>query len=102
MWYGGTKTLLESIVRRLKIEAPQDDAEWQAQIDVVQDCLREMSEMSEPTINPSKGVASRYVYRPVADKLNRAMPHVRLMLTAMRDRDRTTALAHGETTLRRL
>jgi hypothetical protein len=102
MWYGGTKTLLESIVRRLKIEAPQDDAEWQAQIDVVQGCLREMIEMSEPNIKPSKGVASRYIHRPVADKLNRAMPHVRLMLMSMRDRDRTTALAHGETTLRRL
>jgi hypothetical protein len=48
------------------------------------------------------GATSRYVHRPVADKLNRAMPHVRSMLTAMRDRDRTTALAHGETTLRRL
>ena len=58
--------------------------------------------MSEPTVNPSIGVTSRYVRRPVADKLNRAMPHVRSMLTAMRDRDRTTALAHGETTLRRL
>src|ERR1035437_577282 len=28
--------------------------------------------------------------------------HVRSILTAMRDRDRTTALAHDETTLRRL
>ena len=27
------------------------------------------------------------------------MPHVRFMLTAMWDRDRTTALEHGETTL---
>jgi hypothetical protein len=59
-------------------------------------------EMSEPTANPSKGATSRYVHRPIADKLNRAMPQVRSMVTAMRDRDRTTALAHGETTLRRL
>ena len=58
--------------------------------------------MSEPTVNPSRGAASRYVHRPVADKLNRAMPHVRCMLTAMRERDRITALAHGETTLQRL
>ena len=102
MWYGNTKTLLESIVRGLKAEPPQNDAEWQAQTDLVQGCLTEMVEMSEPTVNQSMGATSRYVHHPVADKLNRAMPHVRSMLTAMRERDRITALAHGETTLRRL
>jgi hypothetical protein len=102
MWYGSTKNLLESIVRQLRTEAPQDDAEWQAKTDVVQACLAEMVEMSEPTVSPSKGATSRYVHRPVADKLNRAMPHVRSMLTAMQQHDRTTALAHGETTLQRL
>jgi hypothetical protein len=102
MWYGNTKSLLESIVRGLKTEPPQDDAEWQAQTELVQVCLTEMAEMSAPLVHPSMGATSRYVHRPVADKLNRAMPHVRSMLTAMRERDRTTALAHGDTTLRRL
>ncbi len=101
MFYGNTKSLLESIVRGLKTQPPQNDAEWQAQTDLVQGCLTEMIEMSEPTIN-SVNSTSRYVHRPVADKLNRATPHVRSMLTAMRDRDGTTALAHGETILRRL
>jgi hypothetical protein len=102
MWYGNTKNLLESIFRGLKTKPPQNDAEWQAQTDLVQGCLAEMAEMAEPTVNPSMGATSRYVHRPVADKLNRAMPHVRLMITAMREQDRTTALAHGEVTLRRL
>jgi hypothetical protein len=102
MWYGNTKNLLDSIVRWLKSELPQDESEWQAQTDLVQTCLAEMVEMSEPTVNPAKGSRSRYVHRPVADKLNRAMPHVRSMLTAMRNRDRTTALACGEATLQRL
>jgi hypothetical protein len=102
MWYGNTKTLLESIVRGLKAEPPQNDAEWQAQTDLVQACLAEMVGMSGPVVSPSKGVTPRYVHRPVADKLNRAMPHVRSMLTAIQQHDRTTALAHGETTLRRL
>jgi len=53
----------------LRTEAPQDDAEWQAQTDLVQACLAEMVEMSEPTVNPSKGATSRYVHRPVADEL---------------------------------
>jgi hypothetical protein len=100
MFYGSTKTLLESIVRGLKTEPPQSEAEWQAQTELVQGCLSEMAAMSEPTVHPSMG--TRYVHRPVADKLNRAMPHLRSMLMAMRDRDRITALAHGETTLRRL
>jgi hypothetical protein len=100
MFYGNTKTLLESIVRALKTEPPQDDAEWQAQTELVQSCLKEMVEMSEPTVHSS--MRTRYVHRPVADKLNRAIPHVRSMLTAMRERDRVTALAHGETTLGRL
>ena len=102
MWYGNTKNLLESVVRRLKTDAPQDDADWQAQTELVQTCLAEMVEMSEPTVNPSMGSTSRYVHRPVADKLNRAMPHVRSMLTAMQNRDCRSALAHGETTLQRL
>jgi len=102
MWYGNTKHLLESIVRGLKTEPPQNDAEWQAQTDLVQACLAEMAEMSEATVNSAHGATLRYVHRPVAIKLNRAMPHVRFMLTAMRERDRTTALAHGETSLRRL
>ena len=102
MWYGSTKSLLESILRWLKTEPPQDDAEWQAQTDLVQACLAEMVERSEPIVHPSKAAMSRYVHRPVADKLNRAMPHVRSMLTAMRHRDRAMAVAHGETSLGRL
>jgi hypothetical protein len=102
MFYGNTKTLLESIVRQLKTGSPRDAAEWQDQTDVAQACLSEMVEMSEPTIHPAKGGTSRYVHRPVADKLNRAMPHVRSMLTAMREHDRIAALGHGETGLQRL
>ena len=102
MWYGNTKSLLESIVRGLQTEPPQNEAEWRTQTELVQGCLAEMAEMSEPTVHPSMRATSRYVHRPVADKLNRAMPYVRSMLTAMRDRDGTTVLAHGETALRRL
>jgi hypothetical protein len=86
MWYGSTKNLLESIVRWLRTERSQGDATWQSHTELVQACLAEMVEMSEPTVNPSQGATSRYVHRPVADKLNRAMPHIRSMLTDMRDR----------------
>lgn len=102
MWYGNTKALLESIVRTLKTEPPQNDADWQAKADVVQACLGEMVEMSELTVHALMKARSRYVHRPVAAKLNRAMPHVHSMLTAMRERDHAMAVAHGETTLARL
>ena len=102
MYYGNTKSLLESIVRGLKSDPPQGDVDWQTQTELVQACLVEMVEMSEPVVRPSMAATSRYVHRPVADKLNRAMPYVRSMFTAMRDRDRITAVAHGETTLGRL
>jgi len=39
MWYGSTKTLLESVVRWLQADRPQDDAERQAQTELVQACL---------------------------------------------------------------
>jgi hypothetical protein len=102
MWFGSTKTLLDSIVRSLKSGDRQDEAEWQAQTELAQACLSEMVELSEPIHGATNGSTSRYVHRPVADKLNRAMPHVRAMLGAMRNRDRATALTHGETALRRL
>src|ERR1035438_3293655 len=35
MWYGSTKNLLESIIRGLNTEPPQNDAEWQTQTDLV-------------------------------------------------------------------
>jgi hypothetical protein len=102
MYYGNTKHLLESVVRWLGTDSSHDDAEWQAQTDLAQACLGEMMEMAKPTVHPSKGTTARYVHRPIVDRLNRALPHGRSMLTAMRDHDRTTALAYGETTLHRL
>jgi len=100
--HGTLKSLLEGIVRWLGMEVSQNDAEWEVHADLVQSCLADMVEITEPTEVRSIGVTSRYFPHSVADKLNRAMPHVRLMLMAMRQRDRSTALAHGETTLRRL
>jgi hypothetical protein len=101
MWFGSTRSLLESIVRWLQSADPRDESAWQAQTELAQACLAEMMVLSEP-ISHAKGSTSRYVHRPVAEKLNRAMPHVQAMLTAMRERDRFSAVAHGETAFRRL
>src|SRR4249919_355361 len=89
-----TKSLLDGVVLWLKTGPSPNDAEWQAHTDLVQTCLEKMVEMSESTVNPSQGASSRSVHRSAADKLNRAMPHVRSMLVAMWEHDRTAALAH--------
>src|ERR1019366_2787444 len=44
------------------------------------------SEQCAENISIRRTLSCGYVHHPVADKLNRAMPHVRSMLTAMRDR----------------
>src|ERR1700730_11675805 len=63
MFYGSTKTLLESIVRGVKTEPPPSEGEWQAQTELGQGCLCEMATVSEPTVHPSMGTL--YVHRPV-------------------------------------
>lgn len=75
MFYGSTKSLLESVIRWLRTEALHDDAEWHVQTELVHAYLAEMMEMSKPTVHPFRAVTSRYVHRPVAYKLNRALPH---------------------------
>ena len=84
-----TTSLMNGVVRWLKTEPSSNDAEWQAHTELIQACLEEMVEMS---VNR----------RPIADKLDRAMPHVRSMLVGMWEHDRLTALAHGEITLQQL
>ena len=97
-----TADLLQGIVRWLNTEPSKNDAEWEAHTQLVQSCLAEMAEITETIESRSRGVTSRNIPPPVVEKVNRAMPHVRSMLTAMREHDRTTALAHAETTLQRL
>jgi len=98
MWYGNTKILLESAVRQLQLGEARAEDEWEAQTQVVATCLAEMAEIS----GTAKKSDSRYVHRPAADKLNRAVPHVRAMLDAMLARDAATALRHGTEAIRRL
>lgn len=102
MWYGNTKNLLESALRQLHVGAAASEEDWKTQTDVVETCLSEMVEKSEPGVRAQNSLESRYVHRPAADKLNRAMPHVRAMLAAMRTQDRAEALKHGTEAIRRL
>jgi hypothetical protein len=102
MWYGNTKSLLESALRQLHSGETSTDDDWNTQTGVVETCLAEMVQKAESTGQAPSSADSRYVHRPATDKLNRAMPHVRAMLAAMRTRDRLEALKHGTEAIHRL
>ena len=73
--------------------AGTDEAGWEQQIELGEGCRSEMERMARPIYG--RGKRSGPERNPDAPKLNRAIPHVRAMLTAMRRRDRTAALEHG-------
>ena len=90
MLYEGVKRTLQSTVEWL--EQGSDAESWlQAQIDQSELCLSEMERMTDPR-NQSAFAAD---VMPVIQ----AIPHVREMVAAMRNRDRATALELGKAAL---
>ncbi len=74
--------------------AGTDEAGWDAQIEVGEECRSEMERMARPVYGRTRR-SQRPERNPDSPKLNRAIPHVRAMLTAMRSRNRAAALEHG-------
>ncbi len=74
-----------------------DEAGWEQQIELGEECRSEMERMARPDYHRGRGknMAQGPQRNPDAPKLNRAIPHVRAMLTAMRSRNRAAALEHG-------
>lgn len=97
MLYDSTKTLLQTILRVLETD---DESRWDDQNESGNACLYEMHQMSGPlykayrTDNTNSVLQSR-----LPEKLNRAMPHVRSMVIAIRHRDRARALQSGKAAL---
>jgi hypothetical protein len=92
MTYVEAKTSLNSILEWLE---KNDDAGWDDQIGVGEECRSDMERMARPDYKRGRN-------SPAPDhdpKLNRAIPHVRAMLTAMRSRNRAAALEHGRAAL---
>lgn len=76
-----------------------DHAGWERQIEPGEGCRSEMERMARPIYSGAKArshAAQGPERNPDSGKLNRAIPHVRAMLTAMRNRNRTAALEHGK------
>jgi hypothetical protein len=92
MLYISTKTLLRTIIQSLEAS---NEGGWDDQIESGKECLYEMYQMSRP------GVASSVDNR-AAQKLGRAIPHVKSMLGSIRRGDLETALAWGRAAIAEL
>ena len=99
MLYDSTKTLLQSILRVLETG---DDSRWDDQIESGNACLYEMHQMAAPMYKAYRTDsfnANSVAQSSLPEKLDRAMPHVRSMVIAIRHRDRSKALDSGKTAL---
>jgi len=86
MLYNSTKTLLSTILQSLE---ESEEITWDDHVESGKECLYEMFQMSTP------GVASA-VDSEASQKASRAIPHAKLMLSAIRRRDRARAVEHGK------
>jgi hypothetical protein len=94
-----TKALLIQIVHSLETsgEAGRDD-----QIEFGKECLYEMHQMTRPSFQAYRMASSDakwHTHLPNSANLNRAMPHVKAMVRAIRHRDQATALISGKAAL---
>jgi hypothetical protein len=91
----------ESLKDILDWLAGTDEAGWEQQIELGEECRSEMERMARPDYHRGRGrrMAQGPQTNPDAPRLNRAIPHVRAMLHAMRSRNRAAALEHGRLAL---
>jgi hypothetical protein len=102
MLYDSTKGLLQSILRSIETE---DETKWDDRTESGNACLYEMHQMSGPlyrAYRPDRLNARQVLQGAFSDQLNRAMPHVRLMVIAIRHKDQRRALESGRAALAEL
>ena len=75
-----------------------DETGWEGEIELAETCRSDMERLARPRYGRTKR-SQGPERNPDAPKLNRAIPHVRAMLTAMRSRNRAAALEHGRLAL---
>ena len=99
MLYDSTKGLLQSILRSLETG---DQSRWDDQTESGNACLYEMHQMSKPTYKAYKSDsfdANSVAQCGFPKMLNRAIPHVRTMVIAIRHKDQSRALASAKVAL---
>lgn len=99
MLYDSTKILLVTIVHSLETT---DEEAWEDHIESARECVFEMHQMNHALSMEvgTEGVNKRFpAANPHCQRLNRAMPHVKSMMTAIRRRDKTAALENARLAL---
>jgi hypothetical protein len=92
--YADAKNSLKNIVDWLDGD---DKAGWERQIELGEECRSDMERMARPKYSGARkgGHAFGPERNPDSGKPNRAIPHVRAMLSSMRNRNRAAAQEHG-------
>jgi hypothetical protein len=99
MLYESTKSLLQSIVQSLETG---DQTRWDDRTESGNACLYEMHQMCKPLYKAYKfDSLNADLAGPstIPESLNRAIPHVRTMVIAIRHKDQTPAIASGRAAL---
>jgi hypothetical protein len=99
MLYDSTKSLLQSIVQSLEKD---NRTGWDDRAESGNECLYEMHQMSRPLYKGYKSdrvCADSAGQNTISEMVNRAIPHVRLMVIAIRHKDQTQALTSGKAAL---
>ena len=99
MLYESTRSLLQSIVQSLETGG---QTRWDDRTESGNTCLYEMHQMCRPLYKPYKPDrmnGNSALQDTIPELLNRAMPHVRTMVIAIRHKDQTRAIASGRAAL---
>ena len=92
-----TKTLMRTILHSL--DAP-DQTGWDDPTEFGNECLYEMHQMTRPSYRAYRTAGSdKPSHLPDFVVFNRAMPHVKAMMSAIHRKDRTTAVESGNAAL---
>lgn len=96
--YADAKNSLKNILEWLE---GLDEAGWERQIELGEECRADMERMARPIYSGARKGSHTFgpERNPDAGKLNRAIPHVRAMLASMRNGNRVAALEHGRAAL---
>jgi len=74
-----------------------DEAGWERQIELGEECRSDMQRMARLIYSGVRKGSRAFgpERNPDSERLNRAIPHIRAMLNAMHNRNRTAAMEHG-------
>ncbi|HTT61221.1 MAG TPA: hypothetical protein VMG35_05250 [Bryobacteraceae bacterium] len=99
MLYDSTKILLRTLIQSLEVA---DEGAWEDRIESARECIFEMHQMNRALsmeLRSDAGSQRVPAANPHCQKIDRAMPHVKSMMYAIRRRDKAAALESGRLAL---